>query len=166
MNVAQPIAGDVCINLRRADVRVAEQFLNHPQIRAVLQQMRGKTVPQHVRCDVAHDPGPLDSIFNPQPQRHGCEWCATLRQKNIGRRPWRDEFGSATFNVTVQRCHGYFPDRYDALLVAFADDVDKAGIEVKLFQAQIAKLREPQTGGVSQFKNRLVAQTSRRGLFC
>ena len=53
VNVPQPVAGDVRVNLRRADVRVAEQFLDHPQVRAVFQQMCGKAVPQHVRGDVA-----------------------------------------------------------------------------------------------------------------
>ena len=53
VDVPEPVAGDVRIYLRRADVRVAQQFLYHPQVRAVLQQMRGKTVPQHVRRNVA-----------------------------------------------------------------------------------------------------------------
>ena len=47
MNLAQPAARDVRVNLRGADVRMAEQFLDDPQIRAMLQQMRRKTVPQH-----------------------------------------------------------------------------------------------------------------------
>ena len=56
VDVPQPVSRHMRVNLRGADVRVAEQFLNHPQIRAVLQQMRGKTVPQHVRRDVALQP--------------------------------------------------------------------------------------------------------------
>ena len=35
--LAKPLPGYVRVNLRRADTGVAEQFLNHPQIRAVLQ---------------------------------------------------------------------------------------------------------------------------------
>ena len=53
VDFAQTVSGDVRVNFRRADVRVAEQFLYHPQIRAVFQQMRRKTVPQHVRRHVA-----------------------------------------------------------------------------------------------------------------
>src|ERR1039458_6361557 len=116
MNVAQPIAGDVRINLRRADARMAEQFLNHAQVRAMLQQMRRETVPQHVRRDVPLNSGAANAILDVQPKCDRRERCATLRQKNIGRRTWRDELGSANFNVTVQRCNGYVPDRYDALL--------------------------------------------------
>jgi len=35
VNLPQPAAGDVRVNLRCADARVAEQFLDHAQIRAV-----------------------------------------------------------------------------------------------------------------------------------
>ena len=45
--------GDVRVNLRRADVRVPEQFLDHAQVRAALEQVRGEAVPQHVRSDVS-----------------------------------------------------------------------------------------------------------------
>lgn len=71
MHLPQTVFRNVRINLRRADARVSEQFLNHPQIRAVLQQMRGKTMPQHVRRDVALNAGARDSIFNSQPERDG-----------------------------------------------------------------------------------------------
>ena len=86
VNFPQAAAGDVRVNLRGADVRVAEQFLDHAQIRAVLQQMRRETVPQHVRRDVALNPGAADPIFDAQPQRHRRERRAALRQKNIRRR--------------------------------------------------------------------------------
>ena len=67
VDLAQAISRDVRVNLRRADARVAEQFLDHPQIRAVLQQMRCETVPQHVRSDVPCNPRAPGPIFNPQP---------------------------------------------------------------------------------------------------
>src|ERR1700746_818725 len=42
---------DVGVALRRAEPRVAEQFLNGAQIRAGFEQMRGERVPQGVRTD-------------------------------------------------------------------------------------------------------------------
>ena len=36
---------NVRINLRRADVRMSEEFLQHAQVHARLQAMRGKAVP-------------------------------------------------------------------------------------------------------------------------
>ena len=45
VDVPQPVSRYMRINLRRADVGMTEQFLNHPQIRPVFQQMRGEAVP-------------------------------------------------------------------------------------------------------------------------
>ena len=44
VDVPQPVPGYVRVNLRGADIRVAEQFLDHAQIRAMLEQVRRKTV--------------------------------------------------------------------------------------------------------------------------
>jgi len=81
----QPAAGDVSVDFRRADVRVAEQFLNHPQVRTVLQQVRRETVPQHVRRDVALDARAANAILDAQPQRDGSERRAAFVEKNIRR---------------------------------------------------------------------------------
>ena len=67
VNVPQTRGSDVRINFRRADVGVAEQFLDHPQIRAVLQQMRGKTVAQGVRRDIAADLRPAQPALDARP---------------------------------------------------------------------------------------------------
>ena len=48
VNLAQTISRHVRINLRRGDGRMPEQFLNNPQVSAVFEQVRGKTVPEHV----------------------------------------------------------------------------------------------------------------------
>ena len=67
VDVPQPVAGDVRVNFRGADVRVTEQFLDHPQVRAVFQQMSGETMPQHVRRDVACGTRPADPVLDAQP---------------------------------------------------------------------------------------------------
>ena len=85
VNFAQAVSRDVRVNFRRADVRMAEQFLDHAQIRAVLQQMRREAVPQHMRRHIARNPGACDAIFDVQPKRHRCERRAALREKNIRR---------------------------------------------------------------------------------
>ena len=56
MNIPQAVAGDMRVNLRGADTGVPKQFLDHPQIRAMLQQMGRKTMTQHVRRDVPFSP--------------------------------------------------------------------------------------------------------------
>src|ERR1700733_9462883 len=67
VNVAQTRGSDMGINFRRADVGVAEQFLDHPQIGAVLQQMCGETVAQGVRRDVAANLRPAHPALDARP---------------------------------------------------------------------------------------------------
>ena len=81
----QPVARHMCIDLRGADVRVAEQFLDDAKVRAVLEQMRRKTVPQHVRRDVALHARAPDAVLDVQPEGRGGERRSALSQKNIRR---------------------------------------------------------------------------------
>jgi hypothetical protein len=63
----QPLRFHMRVNFRRADVGMAEKFLNDPQVSPVLQQMRGKTVPEHVRRDIFSNISPRHPPFDPQP---------------------------------------------------------------------------------------------------
>jgi len=78
MNVPQPVPRHMRINLRRADIRMAEQFLDDTQIRPMLQQMRRKTVPQHVRSDVPRHSRTPHPVFDAQPKSDGRERCAAF----------------------------------------------------------------------------------------
>ena len=44
VDVAQPVSGDVGIDFGGADARVAEQLLNDPQVRPVIEKVRRKAV--------------------------------------------------------------------------------------------------------------------------
>src|SRR5687768_10943100 len=57
IKLLQPSPRDVSVNLRRRDVRMAEHQLDAAEIGAVLQEMGGKRVPEHVRRDVRADSG-------------------------------------------------------------------------------------------------------------
>ena len=117
---------------------MAEHFLDHAQVRTILQKMRGKAMPQHVRGDVAGDAGAAHAPFDPLPHRGGGEPRAEFRQKYIGRGTRFDEWGPAAREVTVQRRHRLAAHRNDPFLVALADHVDETGFEMELFQAQAA----------------------------
>ena len=67
MHFLQSFAGDVRINFRGTDAGMAEHFLDDPQVSAMFEEMRGKTVAQHVGRDVSFDPEPFHSLFNSQP---------------------------------------------------------------------------------------------------
>ena len=46
MNFLQPFARHMRVNLCGGDIRMAEQQLHHAQVRAVIDEMGGKRVPQ------------------------------------------------------------------------------------------------------------------------
>ena len=46
-----PLAQHMSIDLRRRDIRMAEQLLQHPQIGSVLQEMAREGVAQHMRAN-------------------------------------------------------------------------------------------------------------------
>src|SRR5260370_8193822 len=48
INLLQPLLDDMGINLCGRNIRVAQHELDGTQVRAALEQMSGKTVPQHV----------------------------------------------------------------------------------------------------------------------
>ena len=85
MDGLEAFAGDVGVHFGRRDAGVAEQFLNDPQVGAVLEQVCGETVPQHVRRDVAIDAGQAASFFDATPQCHRRKRRAATREKNIAR---------------------------------------------------------------------------------
>ena len=55
VQLLQPLAGDVRVDLRRRDVRMAEQQLHHAQVRAVIEQMRREGMAQGVGRDRGGD---------------------------------------------------------------------------------------------------------------
>ena len=69
VHITQSLAADVRVNLRRADAGVAKQFLDHAQIGAVLEQVRGEAVTEHVWRDVLTDARQSHAPLDPQPHR-------------------------------------------------------------------------------------------------
>ncbi len=85
VNVPQPIASDVRVDLSRADVGMPEQFLDDAQVSAVFEKVGGEAVPQHVRRDIARDAGTRGAFLDAQPQCNRAEGCAALIQEKIRR---------------------------------------------------------------------------------
>ena len=85
MDLAEAGAGHVGVDLGRADARMAEQFLDHAQVSAVFQEMRGKAVSQHVGRDVAGNARPGGALLDPEPERHRGKRRAAPGQKHRSR---------------------------------------------------------------------------------
>ena len=86
VNLAQTRRADMSVNFRGADVGVAEQFLDDPQVRAIFQQMSGKAMPDHVRGDVPFDICAPGAALDSAPERGGGEGRAAQIKENVGRR--------------------------------------------------------------------------------
>jgi len=157
VHLAQTLAGDVRVDFGGADARVAEQFLDDAQVGAVVEQVRGEAVPEHVRGNVAGDAGAPGAAFDPQPEGHGRERRAARGQKHVGRRARPHQLGPADLQIAVERFDGFAADGHNAFLVALADDVDEPRVQVQLLEAQVAQLRQTQARGIGQLQHRLVA---------
>ena len=71
---------------------------------------------------------------------------------------------SPCFQVMTLRRHGLPAHGHDAFLVALADHRDEPGVEMELFEAQLAEFGQAQPRGVGQFADGLVTQIPRRRL--
>ena len=59
VQLLEPLACHVRVDLRGRQVAVAKQHLHHAQVRAVVQQVSGEGVPQRVRMNRFGDGGGL-----------------------------------------------------------------------------------------------------------
>ena len=56
VDVPDPFAGQMRVQLRRGDTRMPEQFLNDPQVGPTLEQMGRERVAERVRADPVCEP--------------------------------------------------------------------------------------------------------------
>jgi hypothetical protein len=64
---------------------------------------------------------------------------------------------------TVEGRDGLAAHGHHALLVALADDIDEARIQMQLLQPQISQFRQPEAGRVGELEDGLIAQIPGRG---
>ena len=73
---AEVLVGNVSVDLRSRNIAVTEQGLHRTRIRAVLQQVSRKTVPQRMRGNVI-DADTFGVILDREPGKLPCQWLAT-----------------------------------------------------------------------------------------
>src|SRR5918998_396332 len=70
---ADALAGQVRVQLRRADTRMAEQLLDDAQVGSALQQVGRERVAQRVRADAVREPGGSRGGLDDGPRLLACE---------------------------------------------------------------------------------------------
>ena len=164
VDVPDPLAGEMRVQLRGGDTRMPEQLLDDAQVGPALEQMRRERVTQRVRADPVGEPGrasaarltaahacwrasrPPRSPRNSGPPRSGATWCvpaATAR---------------GPVDPAPEPVERDVADRDQPLLVALADDADERAVDRQVLAVEPDRLADPQAGRVQQLEQRAVAQ--------
>ena len=162
MQNPQALARHVRVDLRGGYVGMPQQHLYGPQIGAVVQQVRRKSVPQgvrrnrylHARCQRV----PLDDLPKHLP-RHGC---ATRRHKQCIGRLATQNLRTRLGEIAQQPGVSFFAKRHQAFFGSFARDPQRALTQTCVHGFQVHQLTHAKPAGVHQLQHRAVAQAQRR----
>ena len=123
VDAAKVPAVDVAVDLRRRERAVPEQLLDHAQVGAALEQVRGERMAEAVR--MGHEPSERARV---QAAAAGGD-----EERVLGA---CDEFRPAVTEVEPDPVGGLLAERDDPLLLALAADVDRLGVEVDVREVE------------------------------
>lgn len=157
----QVFFGHMGVNLCGANVCMAQQKLNHPQIRPVVDQVGGKGMAQHVRADWAvntrHQRKSLDVFPEALPGHRRAKVgdkqkvaCSSLQQ-----------FTTGLLQIKLNGQPSWFAHGHQPFLVAFAQYFHRACVQVNGAQRHVDQFTDPQAAGIHEFKHGFVALTGR-----
>ena len=149
----QPRDLDMGIDLRRRDVGMAEHRLHAAQIGAVIEEMAGEGMPQHMRRQPRRiEPGlqrqRLEELAAAAPRQMPL---APVRGKEEGRGLALGEEMAAHREILGERGARRLAQRHEPLLVALAADDEEARIAPCRGERQSHELRDAQARAVEQF---------------
>jgi len=154
--------GDMRINLRRADVRMAEHHLHGAQVSPVFQQMRRERMPQRMRRNHLADARLLGAPFDDFPKSLPGQPLPPAVDKHRGRAVSVQQFGPSAVQVRLQAPDRGFADRDDAFFGPFAETAHEPHVQLQVGKVERQKLRHAHAGRVQQFQHRLVPRRLRR----
>src|SRR5690606_37607460 len=140
VQVFQALARDVRVDLGRREVAVTEQELHDPEVRAAIQEVRGKGVPQAVRRQLLLDARLLCVALDDVPERlAGHAIPAPGREQVVGLALQQDLHarGSHEFLEPAERL---VAERDQPLAVSLAHDPEHALVEVHLRLLEVDEL--------------------------
>src|SRR5438093_250277 len=100
VRLQEPGGADMGVALRGREPAVAEQLLDHPEVGAVVEQVRGERVAQRVRAHAARDAGGADRAPDDRMDRAHAEPPAPMVDED------RPAAGGAPPEIGVQRARG------------------------------------------------------------
>ena len=127
---------DVRVDLGRRQVLVAQQLLDHSQVGAAVEQVRGEGMPQRMRGDADREPGANAQPVEAVAQAAHTERTAEMVQEDLGRRRIRrsaafEEDRAAVLEVVLERLPCRAAKQPDPFLASLAEDPDLSTPQVE-----------------------------------
>lgn len=164
VQLAQALAGYVGINLCCRNISMAQQHLDHPQVGAMIEQMRGKSMPEHMRRKGGIDAGHGSIFFYDKPEclaRHRAaatcdEQCLTAS---------RPEQGDASpGHILLNPVLGFRAHGHKAILAAFSQsDAHYAFGQTDMQYIKADQFGDSEACGIERFQHGAIPQAQGRG---
>ena len=143
---------------------MAQHDLYATQVGPSFQQVRSKTVTQHVGRKSMKNTG-LSAVSGQQlPKGLAREATAPGGYEKVPAGAALEQRGAPGFEVGRDRPHGVPAGGHQPLLVSLTGGADDAHIQIAVAQPETAELGHPQAGGVQQFQHGAVSQAAVVGL--
>src|SRR5439155_962682 len=121
VELAQPFTAQMRVELGGADASMAQQRLDHPQIRSSLEQMGREAVPEGVWRDALRNPRCPRPALHDAPDRFTAQPPAPSADEHRLGRATRGPLLTGTAEVPMQPVARRFAYRHPALLVSLSD---------------------------------------------
>ena len=161
MHLFEPFLINMRVDLRRRDVRMAEHLLDHAEVGTVVEEVRGKGVPQQVWMHAITQTsvfGPLlDDLINP---RSG-EDSAVDGKEDMALRLRPYQSWPRMCEVGADRLTGRSAYWRQACFVAFTRHANPAFLQAQVFQSGLHKFGQTQTASIEEFQDGPVAAVER-----
>ena len=163
VDLAQVIARDVRVNLRRRDVGVAEQQLHFPQPGAAIEHVGGEGMAQRVRRHPIVQAQLAGIAFDDQPEPlTGEPFAARVQEEGALLNIVAKQRRSAFVQIDPHHVDRFGQERHHTLLVAFPHTTQLAGLQVEIVERDLGHLADAHAGGVEHLQQRHIAQRLRR----
>jgi len=154
--------GDVGVDPRGGNVGMPEDHLDEPDVRAVLQHVRGQRVPEGVATALP-EAGQAHIALDQVRQAVLPERLAVVRQEQRHLVRQAPQQRSHLAHVARHPDGGTCPERYEPVLASFTQPHhQRAALGVDVVQRQAHQFGTPDARAVQRFQDRPVAQAHRR----